>query len=170
MKSNIERALSVLIGLDLTRTTRAANMECLKFGVKEKTDEEGTWNVGLYGLHIQAPWRIVSKNHIMIGSFDLYEPIENRNYKEDFDWDEAGKNLRDKKLETLLQEDGLKVTHVLADNYGGLDILFKNSLHLQIFPALSKKGQHSEFWRFIDNTGLESTHIVVGPTRIEKIE
>ena len=170
MKSDIEKELSALIGLDLTRTTRAANIECLKFGFKERTDKEGTWNIGLYGLHIQAPWRIVSKNYIMIGSLDLYEPVGDRNHKEDFNWDEAGKNLRDKKLENLLLEDGLKVSEVLADNYGGLDIGFENTLHLHIFPALSKKGGHLEFWRLIDNTGKDSKHWVVGRSGMELIE
>ena len=169
MKQAIESALSVIIGLSFTRTTRAANMECIKFGDKIATDKSGSFNIGLYALHLQCPWRIVSKNKLLIGSQDVYEPINEIKPGDDFDWEQIGQNLRDNKLEHFLKDVIWKVNNVTADEYGGLDIDFGDDVRLQIFPALSKKDQYSEYWRLLDHTQEESIHTVVGSFGIEII-
>ena len=77
MTEKINQILLALVGLPLTRTTRAANMECLKFGTLFQTDKNGeTYNVGELELHLQCPWRLANDNEIIVGNGDLYEQAD----------------------------------------------------------------------------------------------
>ena len=82
----IDKPLEQLIGLHLSRTTRAANMECLKFG-HLLTDDKGNnqINIGEFGLHLQCPWRLTNDNQILLADSDLFEqPDEKADYDLDF--------------------------------------------------------------------------------------
>jgi len=167
MKEKIELILQDLIGLQLTRTTRAANMECLKFGEQQVVSINGElWEVGEFGIHLQCSWRFVDKEKILIGSQDVYEPEdENAEYDEDFDW-EAG-NLRDKKLRGLITTEKLVIETVIADNYGGAEIGFSNRVKLQIFPDYSKMDNCSEYWRLLDNRISSKKHVIISGAGVQ---
>jgi hypothetical protein len=166
MKDKITSALSQLIGLDLSRVTRAANMQCFHFGTltiinEKKAECEFT-------IDIQCHWRITNDSQIIVGYSDLYEPIEeDAEYDENFDYDIIGGNLRDIKLDNLLKEKKLTVENVLADNFGGFEIKFSNSFILTIFPTLTRKYEYGEFWRLLDNKNKNIHHFVVGTFGIE---
>ena len=164
MKEQIERRLQQLIGLQLTATTRAANMECLKFGHLLETNKSGKQiQIGEFALHLQCPWRFTNEAKILIGSLDLYEPVdENAEYDEHFDWDRPNENLRDFKLLELITTQDLTTVSVVADSFGGLEISFINSIRLSIFPAYSKVDQYSEHWRLLTNKATNKNHFVVG--------
>jgi len=154
----INKVLQEIIGLELTRSTRAANMECLKFGTFFSTSkDENLYNVGEFGLHLQCPWRITNHNEIMVGSHDLYEQIdESAEYDPDFDWDIQQGNLRDVKIGSIIANHKLVVLSITADSYGGLSILFDNQIMLTVFPVISSKSDN-EYWRLLDNR-IDSEH------------
>ena len=157
-----ENTLQELIGFKLTQTSRSANMECLKFGLK--TNEKNQ-NIGEFGLHIQADWRIINEDKILVGSSDLYEP--NSENKSELDFDYENGNLRDGKLKNIIDSDDLIVSKIFADKIGGLNIRFNNKTELQILPTNSSESEYNEFWRLIDNRKTESKHLVA---RINGIE
>ena len=167
MKEEIEQALQDLIGLQLTKTTKAATMECLQFGQQKVVDKkEELMEIGAMGLHVQCSWRIVNQESILIGSLDVYEPKDEKaTYQEDFDW-QAG-NLRDATLQRLIATSALVVEAIAADAYGGVDITFSNQIKLQLFPAYSKVNEYTEHWRVLDNRPESNRHIVVSGSGVE---
>jgi len=164
LKEQIEQHLQQLVGLKLTSTTRAANMECLKFGNLLDTNKEGKEiEIGEFALHLQCPWRFTYETKVLIGSLDLYEAVdENAEYDEHFDWDKPNGNLRDFKLQEIIKTQDLIATSVVADTFGGFDVLFSNGIKLSVFPAYSKVDQYSEYWRLLTNKATNRNHFVVG--------
>jgi len=167
MKDKIEKELRQLVGLEFTRTTRAAYMECLKFGILFSTLKDGKEvNIGQFGLHLQCAWRITKKNGILVGDLDRYDqPDEFANYDENFNWDTVSGNLRDVRLSNILKENKLIVQAVKADNFGGFEILFENNMQLTVFPNLSNKSEYNELWRLMDNRKNNKRHFVVCVTK-----
>lgn len=159
MKEKIKTTLEQLIGLELTRTTRAANMECLKFGQQLINDQvDGQLNIGQFGIHLQCPWRITKGQEILIGSYDVYEQADqNAKYDPDYDWDN-NVNLRDKKLDGLIQDKRLTVEKITTDDFGGFEIILSDNIKLTTFPANSLK---DEYWRLLDNRPTMDKHFVV---------
>ena len=165
--SVISDQLQQLVGLELTRTTRAGLMECLKFGHLLVSDEGNWLNIGQFGLHLQCPWRLAKNHTLLVGEADVYEqPNEEADYDEEFEWDRDMGNLRDQKLATLIQQKGLLVMSVKVDNFGGFELVFENQVKLIVFPTLSSKADGGEYWRLIGNQSAESSHFVVGSTGI----
>ncbi len=160
MKERIKTTLEKTIGLTLTRTTRAANMECLQFGQHFITDKvDGELNIGEFGIHLQCPWRITKGQEILIGSFDVYEQADqNAKYDPDFDWDRPNVNLRDKNLNELIENVKLTVERIDADDFGGFTIIFNDNYTLTAFPA---KSITDEYWRLLDNRPNLERHFVV---------
>jgi hypothetical protein len=148
----INKILQNLVGLPLTRTTRAANMECLKFGTFYLKDQKGkTWNYGEFGLHLQCPWRLTNDNEIIVGSDNLYEQAdETADYDENFNWEELNANLRDVKLNKFISDKKHIVISAIADKFGGLQIIFDSNTVLTVFPVIASKA-NNEHWRLLDN-------------------
>ena len=169
MKNEIEQKLQQLVGYEFTRTTRAANMECLKFGVLYRDDYKGIERqVGEFGIHLQCPWRITKDNTLLIGSDDLVaQPDETAEYDENFEWDIQGGNLRDVKLKSFLNSGKYIVKSVSADYFGGFELCFNDNVKLTSFPASTSKFVYSEYWRLLDNRNEDSEHFVVNSYGIE---
>ncbi|MFO0330374.1 MAG: hypothetical protein ACK514_03420 [Bacteroidota bacterium] len=161
MKEKIKATLEKIIGLRLTHTTRAANMECLKFGQHFITDKvDGQLNIGEFALHLQCPWRIVNGQKILIGSCDVYEQADqNAKYDPNFEWDKADVNLRDKKIKELIEKEILTLEKVETDDLGGFELVFNNNFSLSTFPSISLE---FEYWRLLDNRSTPNKHFVVG--------
>jgi hypothetical protein len=159
MKEKIQEALDKLIGLTLTRTTRAANMECLKFGHEFETDAgDKQINIGQFGLHLQCAWRITQGQKILIGCNDVYEQSDPAaKYDPDFDWD-GTINLRDKKMRELIGS-YLTVEKIATDDFRGFSIYFNGDIVLTTFPITSL---NDEYWRLLDNRPATNSHFVVG--------
>ena len=162
MKEDIYQELKKLRRLRLTRSTRASQVECLKFGFNEVIDKGGELtNIGLFGIHLSCDWRFVDSNKILVGSQDLFEPLKgNRFTNTGFDWEEPNANIRDVTIQELINFNHLVVVDVDADDYGGFVVTFGNDVRLEVFPSLSKADKHAEYWRFLDNQ--KKKHFVVG--------
>ena len=118
--------------------------------------------IGEFALHLQSSWRFTNETEILVGSLDLYEPVDEKaDYNENFDWDKPNGNLRDTKLTELIRRQNLTVISVATDSFGGFDILFDNDIQLSVFPAYSKVDQYSEYWRLITNKATGKSHFVV---------
>ncbi|MDX2305515.1 MAG: hypothetical protein NW226_22070 [Microscillaceae bacterium] len=161
MKEEIYDELKKLRGLRLTRTTRTSSVECLKFGFKEVIDKEGELNnIGSFGIHLNCNWRFVNDYKILIGSQDLYEPIQEAlRMDEPFNWEEPNANLRDITLHELIREHHLVVKEVEVDFYGGFVVFFQSNIRLEVFPSTSRVDKYAEYWRFLDNE--KKKHFVI---------
>jgi hypothetical protein len=168
--NKIRNVLKQLVGFEFTRTTRATNMECFKFGIFYQLDRKGIQRqVGEFDIHLQCPWRITKDDTILVGSDDLTEqPDETAKYDENFDWDVQGGNLRDIKLEKFLNSDKYVVESVVVDNFGGFELFFNNNTRLTVFPTLSCKSEYSEYWRLLDHRDENKNHFVVGSLGIDE--
>ena len=164
--------LQPLVGLKLSIARRAADLRNFQFGTICQV-ERGT--AGEYALHVQCPWRIEARDHIVTGQRDLWEPLV---VTDDFDWEawdyEKGDNLQDHRLASLLGgydpatkslvNDGslLVVESVDADGHGGVTLALSGGYLLLIFPA----GSRGEDWRVFQR-GTESPHFVIAGGAIE---
>lgn len=169
------QSLSVLIGLPLSAAYSQAAMKSFHFGPLRPHPTPGAKGiVGAYALHVQCPWRIVTRDRIVTGKMDLFEPVVPRN---DFDWQktirEPEGNLQHKILHDLLHpsdpatrsevegNDQLAVVGVEVDVYGGIDLNLSNHYRLQCVPC----GTRVEDWRLF-KPGDTSRHFVVGEGKI----
>jgi hypothetical protein len=164
-KVQVEQALEILVGLQLSIARNAASLKNLQFGaIKKHLSGKGT--VGQYALHIQCPWRIVRGDCIITGSSDYYEPTASDRDIDELDGS-AG-TLQDKRFGDLLKNydadtnswvngtDELVVQSISADKFCGLDMALSGGFRLQIVPC----GSRGEDWRFFV-PGTEGTHLVI---------
>jgi len=162
---SLEDILKSLVGLKLIGSSRAANMECFKFGELTKV---GKNIYGKYALHIQCPWRIVNSKKILIASDDLFEQPGNlTEYDPDFEWDMPNGNDRDQKLKLFFEENTPKVKKTYLSKFGDLIITFENEIELSLFPSLSKQSEYSEYWRIFDSKKEDSKHFVYSAIGLE---
>ncbi len=162
MIEDIKKVLKDLIGLKLTNIRRIGYMMCIQFGYQYYQDKDGNeCNLGEFTFHIEIPWRFTNESVILIGSNDIYKPIdENALWEENFDPDGSNGNLRDYKIDNMMKEFELFVQDVKLDNYGGLDILFNHEITFTVFPNESVR-INDEHWRLMDfrNAELDEKYI-----------
>lgn len=172
MKERIEQALSVLIGLPVWASGRAANLQEFQFGNHRTVlTRQGTAKeIGDYALHVQCAWRILASEKIVVASSDLYYPPgDPRVRPDDFDWDAPQGNRRDQQITLLFQEHAsqpLIVTSVEADNVGSVRVEFTEGHLLEIFPDDSVNDEYSEHWRLF-RPSTETEHFVITGRGIE---
>ena len=127
---SLNKQLKELIGLKFTATSRAADMECLKFG---DLIEDGYHE---YALHLQCYWRFTAGGKVVVGSSDLYG---------------ADPKLRDGKLQELIARKP-KIVSAVADDFGGFEINFESGLQFSIFANQSEPyDDMDEYWRLLQN-------------------
>jgi len=167
LKKELKESLQVLVGLKLSRATRAINMQCFQFG-RLQPIRKGF--IGEFSLHIQCPWRLTNGHEIIVGSEDLYEqPFEKAEYNPEFEWDAPMANLRDVKLHNFMESNQLTVLALTPDNYGGLDINFNEEINLTLFPTITGKNEFLEYWRLLNNKSGNGGSLVVGPLGTEQV-
>jgi hypothetical protein len=167
MKDQIETNLRVLIGQPLVSVTRAANMQMFGFGKWVDAIEGEARKVGEYALHLQCVWRVVSSNRIIVAQRDMYYPLgDPETEPEHWMWDRQGANRcdeRTKRLITQYTNCPLIVESIVADEIGGLSLLFSEGIKLEVFPDDSLP---DEYWRFF-KPGTEENHFVVSGEGVE---
>jgi hypothetical protein len=164
-EAQIVSKLSAILTLPLAIARDAGNMKNFQFG-KIRPHPSGKGTVGDFALHVQCPWRLVTKGVVFTGSADYYEPaVEGEEVNLD---DPRSGNLQRKRLSevfgaydaktrSLINEaDELIVTAVHADGFGGIDLELSGGFNLQIFP----NGSRGEHWRFF-SPGNDDDHLVV---------
>ncbi len=102
---------------------------------------------GSFGLNIQCPWRILKHGKLILGSNDIFMPI-NDGFESEFDWSEIGGSVFDDRVEKIIRDLlPLKVILVCVDEIGDLKIAFEKEVIFEVMPNSSVK---VEFWRFIN--------------------
>ncbi len=171
-QKHVQERLAILAGLQLTIARDAADMKVFHFGTIRPA-RSGRGTVGACALHVQCPWRIVSDDAVVTGSFDRYEPAHDAGPNDE---DTRSGTLQRVRLAGILQgydeatrsmvnsTDRLVVLSIEADRYGGLTIVLSGGYGLQLFPS----GSTGEDWRFFETDG--KPHLVVEAGRAEEIE
>jgi len=153
MKARTEDALAPLIGLNLSKVGRGANMLMFTFGCLRSipdTYRGGERQVGDFALHLQCAWRLRDTSRILIGFSDIYYPADlapSEPIPQHFDWDVAGTNRCDRFFESFIPShpaDSLLVASVVADVVGGFTLTFPGGFALDVFPDT---GSSDEVWR-----------------------
>lgn len=170
----IESALSALIGLPLSTSHRAADLQIFGFGAADtrmirfgpRRGEQG--EVHEYALHIQCAWRVSGPTGIVVGSNDLNyssgsDPLDT---PEHWDRDAANTNRRDQRIRDWLGRAPFVVDGLRADMFGGFSLLLEDGFALDVFPDDSLDGEYSEHWRLLrpDEAG---SHFVVSGSGID---
>jgi len=154
LKTEIEDAARVLIGLEASIIRHAGNMRGIHFG---KTRESKGTIVGAYALHIQCPWRVECRGKIVTGFHDYYVPGSRVNMNT-WDPDSARGSLQEDRLFEVFNVEldldsgrhvglagGRFVRKVEGDRFGGLLVGFTGGILLRVFPAASS----GEEWRLL---------------------
>ena len=100
MNQDHHEALSSLVGLPVLKIGRAADLLWIHFGSWRDIPARngGTRAVGDWALHIQAPWRIIKDQTILVGDWDMYRYFEDGTQ---FDWQADGESRFDRIARTL---------------------------------------------------------------------
>jgi hypothetical protein len=169
LKSEIEKATTVLKGKVLWRCLRAADMATFDFGERRKSyDSQGKpREVGELALHVQCAWRVTRDDRVLVGNRDLYYPADYRYGGETpvgFNW-ERDPTLRDKLIHSIFQNAGqeLVVESIEVYEAGGLHIVFREGACLDVLPCDSVSDEH---WRLFE-PDKDTPHFVVTGGGIE---
>lgn len=163
MRSEIEKALGVLVGLPLWSSGRAVDLEWFEFGQRKSvTGFRGNpKTVGDYALHVQCAWRISRSGEIIVGSRDLYyPPDETTDEPTDFDW-EHSPNRRDTRIAELFQNETREffVQQVQVGVAGSFSLILDDGYVLDVFPHDSLSSEH---WRLFKPSTDEPHFVVTG--------
>lgn len=165
LKAEIEAVVGALVGKNLWKWNRAADMAIFHFGERRPTrDFYGKpVEVGEHALHIQCAWRIAEQERVIVGSADLYYPPElaakDAIAHVEGDWDKG--NRRDELLKILF-ENGTRSFAVHSVEVGlaaSLHIFLSDGLCLDVIPDDSLPHEH---WRLLRPDSGESDFVVSG--------
>ena len=164
METQVQEALSVLIGQPLWSSGRAADLEWFQFGPRKTVqDSRGDKKeVGEYALHVQCAWRIRQGDQVVVASRDLYSPPEESDDRPDnFNWDVQGGNRRDKRIAELFlgETRQFMVQKVEVGAAGSFTIGLEGAYALDVFPDDSLSGEH---WRIFKPYAGEPHFVVAG--------
>jgi hypothetical protein len=157
----LESALRELVGLRLSGSHRAVDLEAFLIGdTEERIDRRGRrYEASAYSLHVQSPWRITAPRGIVVGYRDVMYPRSGVS-DEQFDPDEIGLTRREDRLKHFFAEedDPVVIEAYESSSLGDLRLLLGAGRALQVFPDASHNDDDPEYWRLIKRDG---GHIVV---------
>jgi hypothetical protein len=162
MTNEIQKALSVLVGLPLLSLGRAVDLAWFEFGSRKtvKGPRGDEREVGEYALHVQCAWRITSGDSIVTGRGDIFCTPEETDEPtpSDFDWQKG--NRFDKIVQQLFRNETRQfmVQDVAVGEAGSLAIRLEHGYQLEVFPQDSESGEH---WRFFKPFVQGEPHLVV---------
>jgi hypothetical protein len=172
VKTRIEKELTPLMSLELSKVSRGANMLMFTFGPLRSipdTHRGGERQVGDFALNVQCAWRIRDTARILIGFTDIFYPADlapSEPVPQDFDWDVAGVNRCDRFFESFVSShpvSSLRVISVGADDFGGFTLSFSGGFALDVFPH---NGSPDEVWRRL-SPGTDREHFVMPQSLLE---
>ncbi len=152
-----------LIGKKIYRVGRAAAMCWIHIGKPIKMMTRGEMRVvGEYALHIDCPWRLLTKDssEIVLGSADIFCPSSSNEQDQNFVWDVQGNNLFDEKAERIFS----KLSEIIIQSaemspINDLTLTLSNGLLLQCYVNQSSD---EECWRLFKPNQNAGDLIVTG--------
>ena len=139
------------------------------FGFGDRVEEPGHAAAPEYSLHVQCRWRIVRGASIVVGSADIFWPLEGSDgsYR-DFDYD-GRRSRRDELLDGfLLHGDAAHIVKSIeGGSTGDARVTLEDGCVLELWPD-HRSGVEAdgpfEHWRFFRRA---DTHFVVTASGIE---
>ena len=161
---------SKLVNKCIANFGRAANMAWIALG-----EEVEVVSVRLnkilkkneFAIHLQCPWRIedIQQKKIILASSDIYQPKDEDENIEDFNWDIQGNNLFDQKSNLFIKgNNSLIISDFRLMDYNDLFILISDRYLLRTFIDNSL-GEES--WRILDN--VDKKHYVCTEGHVEVV-
>jgi hypothetical protein len=146
-RTEIERRLSVLCGLELSGVNHAADMLTLSFGpLQQVTNFKGVLKyVGAWALHVQCAWRLEEAGRAVAIGDDLRGP------------DEKAHASTHRLQEVLLANGCATVETAAADAAGGMTLSLSHGFCLTVIPD---GNADEEDWRFFA-PGANTAHLVI---------
>jgi hypothetical protein len=164
VKSLIERRLAPFVGARFHGAHCAASMLMAGFGplVDLPWSDGRTLSVPRFALHVQAAWRLVEGNRVLVGFDDELAPPRahadrpaNTLHEDTTLCDELWSELR-----ARLARERIVFKSVVADRLGGIVIVLSKKLELSVYPS-SSRGLEEEQWRSFAYDGPDP-HFIVG--------
>ncbi|VXB84820.1 conserved hypothetical protein [Burkholderia sp. 8Y] len=152
-KAEIIRRLSVLIGLDVSGVSHAADMLTLHFGPqKHFRSRRGTvLEGGAWALHVQCPWQLKQEESIVATQFMLSQPDDDAHQAAD--WLNA----------QLVTNGPTIVSSISASGSGAVQLAMSNHFCLDIISGCVPD---EEDWRFFE-PGTDTKHFVIEGGKID---
>lgn len=167
MKDQIEEQgqevfLNKIIGKRIIGFNRASDMLVVAMGEEiESIDSRGKTIIkSSVALHVQSPWRLVDTNEgkIKLASSDIYIPTEEDEIMDNYEWDEHGKNLFDKRIKEWNGKNKfVYIKNCILGRLGDLKLELSSDEKLEIFINVSGE---EECWRLLEHDS-EKEHMVV---------
>ena len=159
--------MRALIGKTVHGIGRASDMVWILIGAKATTNEatEEPKGKGEYALHIQCPWRLrrMDNDEIVFASDDIYRPINEQEWNDEFEWDMLGNSVFDIVSKQWHAKCGqAAITHVEISASGDLAMQLSNGDVLEIFINTTAD---TECWRLFVR-GHDEAHLVATGTSV----
>ena len=155
----VREAIRPLVGLPVGAVYRAADMLILHFGIMRKV--EGG-EVGKFGLHVSAPWRLEDHERIITGRYDRWhDPVT---LQPAYHGPQPKRSLWDVRIAEWWEGEAAPplVLSARADRHANLRFGFSNGTVLRTFSD----GTQTEDWRLFE-WGSDDTHFVITGGKIE---
>lgn len=154
MHNPIQEALDKLIGLPLTKTTRTELVQYFHFGKTHYTTPQGlVLDVGAVTLALNCPWQLVLPNGDSIKHSEVFMRKREAGMPSlKFDWKIPGANLRDQRLQQLINAGGeLTPQGLITTENNGFILHFEYGAKLIVTPDTTK--EQELYWQLFSNTG-----------------
>jgi hypothetical protein len=137
----------------------------LQFGARVRAPSESDPDrvTGQYALHLQCPWRISSREGIVVGSSDMYVPWHADVPEFVFDPGRPGDAVADLHLREWIAAyvtRPLVVVGIDVDRCSGFVLRLSEGFAMEVFPNSSEPTHEREEWRLLQ-PGQEKPHFVV---------
>lgn len=154
MPASASAALEKLIGLPLTKTTRNNTVQYLHFGKAHYRTPQGlVLDVGELTLTLNCPWQLVLPNGDTIKHDEVFMRKREAGLPSPkFDWKVPGANLRDQRLQELINAGGtMSAQGVELSESNGFTLHFEYGAKLIVTPDPAKA--FDIYWQIFSNTG-----------------
>ncbi|WP_242926866.1 hypothetical protein [Pontibacter vulgaris] len=154
MQEQLQQGLEKILDLPLTKTTRNETVQYFHFGRAHYTTPQGLiLDVGTYTLAVNCPWQLVLPNGDSIKHSEVFMRKREAGMPSlKFDWKVPGANLRDQRLQELINAGGTMSPQRLetTDNNGFI-LYFEYGAKLIVTPDTTK--EQELYWQLFSNTG-----------------
>ncbi|WP_238395652.1 hypothetical protein [Pontibacter pudoricolor] len=149
----VQEALDKITGLPLTKTTRTELVQYFHFGKAHYRTPQGLiLDVGAVTLALNCPWQLVLPNGDSIKHNEVFmRKRESGLPSPKFDWKIPGANLRDQRLQELINAGGAMTPQrfELSEN-NGFTLYFEYGARLIVTPDATKEQELD--WQIFSNT------------------
>jgi hypothetical protein len=170
LKERVQAALAALVGMPVWDAWRAADMEMFDIGERLEiiNRRKERVQIGTFRLHVQAPWRILGPNGVVVGSVDVRYPPSDREDDETFNPNRDPSRCEER-VRAWLDKHHRKpaaIRSVEADEVGGFRLVLAGGYSLEVVPVCSQPDH--EHWRLLGPGADQSPHFVVVGRQVER--